>query len=144
MKDLYARFKIDREASTAVLSGKLKDLSEAKPYAPVLLNEEKRALYDRTHATLKAIGLLRHRLGLDSDSSWFVENCPDFSVGFGPSMSVPAAGESAAAQPPRPPSREASPASPPPPVTRSAPRKLSPLLLALVIVLLIIVALALL
>jgi hypothetical protein len=49
--------------------------------APILQDEKKRAGYDQAHATLNAIGILRHRLGLDSGESWFLESCPDFAPG---------------------------------------------------------------
>ncbi len=79
MKDLYLQLGLDPNANSADIEAALQakpDLSEA---AAVLLNESRRAAYNRTVSTIRSIGMLRHRLGLDADSTWFVETCPDFS-----------------------------------------------------------------
>ena len=79
MKDLYFRLGIDRGASAEEVQAALEIKPELSDYAPILLRSEQRALYDSTHSTLKMIGELRYRLGLDSDRSWFLEHCPDYA-----------------------------------------------------------------
>ena len=79
MKDLYARLGIERGASAAEVQAALEIKPELSDYATILLNTEKRALYDTTHSTLKMIGALRLRLGLDSGPSWFLKNYLDFA-----------------------------------------------------------------
>ncbi len=79
MKDLYSKLGIDRGASAKEVQAALEIKPELSDYAMILLDTEKRALYDSTHSTLKMIGELRFRLGLDSGRSWFLEHCPDFA-----------------------------------------------------------------
>jgi hypothetical protein len=79
MKDLYRRLGIDPKASSREVAAALASKPEMGECAPILQDEKRRAGYDQAHATLNAIGILRHRLGLDSDDSWFLENCPDFA-----------------------------------------------------------------
>jgi len=79
MKDLYRNLDIDPGASAEELAAALQNRPDLSEYAPVLLDEKKRAGYDRTHAILKTIGVLRHKLSLDSGDSWFLENYPDFA-----------------------------------------------------------------
>lgn len=45
----------------------------------VLPDEDRRSEDDLTQAIVKTIGVLRHRLDLDSDGSWFLDNYPDFA-----------------------------------------------------------------
>jgi len=79
MKNLYHILGVDPKASQEEVAAALELKPETEKFAPILLNEEKRAAYNQAHATLSAIGILRHRLGLDSGESWFLEDCPDFS-----------------------------------------------------------------
>ena len=76
---MYSSLGIDAKASREEVAAalQLKPGSGASP--AILLDEEKRSAYDRAHETLKTIGMLRHRLGLDSGDSWFLETCPDFA-----------------------------------------------------------------
>jgi hypothetical protein len=79
MKDLYRRLGIDPKASSEEVTAALASKPDMSECAPILQHEERRAGYDQAHATVNAIGILRHRLGLDSGESWFLENCPDFA-----------------------------------------------------------------
>jgi DnaJ-class molecular chaperone len=78
MKDLYAKLGIDQHASQSEVTAALQSRPELSAFSTVLLNAEKRAVYDRAHTALKAIGQLRHKLGLDSGESWFLQNCADY------------------------------------------------------------------
>jgi hypothetical protein len=79
MRDLYLRLGISTDANADEIASAI----SAKPHlgaaADVLLNPQRRAAYQRTVFTLRSIGELRHRLGLDDDASWFHETCGDFS-----------------------------------------------------------------
>jgi hypothetical protein len=79
LKDLYAKLGIDRGASAAEIQAAFAARPELSEYSTILLHEEKRAVYDSAHSTLKMIGALRLRLGLDSGPSWFLENCLDYA-----------------------------------------------------------------
>jgi hypothetical protein len=79
VKDLYSKLGIDRGASAGEVQAALELKPGLKDDATVLLNTQKRALYDSTHSTLKLIGELRFRLGLDTGPSWFLEHCPDYA-----------------------------------------------------------------
>jgi DnaJ-class molecular chaperone len=80
MRDLYFRLGISRNASAAEVAAALDLKPEMGVYAPILLDKEKRAEYDRTHAALSAIGELRNQLGLNSGNTGFVETYPDFAL----------------------------------------------------------------
>jgi hypothetical protein len=118
MKDLYAKLGIDQGASQSEVAAALQCRPELSACSPILLNVEKRAMYDRAHMALKAIGQLRHKLGLDSGDSWFLQNCADYvprqrsavtaekpAAAIGNSAPRPAPNE--AAQPPIAPARPA-------------------------------------
>jgi len=79
MKNLYHALGIDPKASHEEVAAALESKPELESCAPILLDEEKRAAYGQAHATLSAIGLLRHRLGLDTGDSWFLNDSPDFA-----------------------------------------------------------------
>jgi len=79
MKNLYSKLGIDRGASAGEVQAALELKPELSKYATILLRSEQRAMYDSTHSTLKMIGELRFRLGLDSGRSWFLEHCPDYA-----------------------------------------------------------------
>jgi hypothetical protein len=79
MKDLYSSLGINPGASEEEVVAALASRPDLAAYATILRADDRRASYDRTHAALKAIGALRHRLGLDSERSWFLENFPDFA-----------------------------------------------------------------
>jgi hypothetical protein len=79
MKDLYSSLGIDPGASDEEVVAALESRPDLAAHAAILRADDRRAAYDRTYAALKAIGALRHRLGLDSECSWFLENSPDFA-----------------------------------------------------------------
>jgi hypothetical protein len=79
MKDLYLKLGIDQNASHEEIAEALKDKPELSDCSAILLNEERRAAYNRTQSTIRSIGMLRHHLNLDKDNSWFVETCPEFA-----------------------------------------------------------------
>lgn len=79
MKDLYLQLGINPDASKSDIEAALTQHSELADAAAILLNESRRAAYNRTVSTIRSIGMLRHRLELDHDNSWFVEHCPDFA-----------------------------------------------------------------
>jgi hypothetical protein len=79
MKDLYAKLGIEPAASPKQIAEALKQKPELAALGTILLNPQKRAVYDGTHFTLKTIGALRQRLGLDGDGSWFLQAHPDFA-----------------------------------------------------------------
>ena len=81
MKDLYRKLGIDQDAAGAEVAAALKLKPQFDDFGSILLDADRRAAYDGVHATVKAIGVLRHRLGLDSGDSWFLENCADFAPG---------------------------------------------------------------
>jgi len=78
MKNLYHMLNIDPNASAEQIAAALQLKPEMGVYAPILLDESRRSVYDRAHATLSVIGLLRHRLGLYSGDSWFQQNYPTY------------------------------------------------------------------
>jgi hypothetical protein len=78
MKDFYAKLGIDQGATQSEVAAALQSRPELSACSSILLNGEKRAVYDRAHMALKAIGQLRHKLGLDSGDSWFLQNCADY------------------------------------------------------------------
>lgn len=78
MKDLYLRLGITPDAGTAEIAASEDDDKRAADYRAILLDPQRRDSYDRAFAVVKAIGILRGRLGLDSGPSWFQDHCPDF------------------------------------------------------------------
>jgi len=80
MRDLYYKLGIGRGASTEEVAAALDADPKMSAYAPILLNPRRRAAYDRAHATLSAVGELRHQLGLNSDINWFLEKYPEFGI----------------------------------------------------------------
>jgi len=79
MKNLYHALGIDPKASREEVAAALEVKPELNNCAPILLDDEKRAAYSQAHATVSAIGVLRHHLGLDTGDSWFLEDSPDFA-----------------------------------------------------------------
>jgi len=79
MKDLYAKLGVEPTASGREIAERLKQKPELAPIGTILLNPEKRAVYDGAYSTLKTIGALRHRLGLDKGESWFLKTHPHFA-----------------------------------------------------------------
>ena len=79
MQDHFLKLGLDPAATSAEILEAIEANPEQAAAAEILLNDHRRAAYQRTVSTLRSIGLLRHRLGLDNDQSWFVESCPDFT-----------------------------------------------------------------
>lgn len=80
MQDLYARLRIEPDAGRENVIEAFKLEPDLDEFSAILLDPDRRSVYDRTRATLKTIGELRHRLGLDSRGSWFADNYPDFAA----------------------------------------------------------------
>ena len=80
MRDLYRRLALERSASPEEIRAALERLPDMKSYSAILLDEERRAVYDRAHNTLKMIALLRFRLGLDKSDNSFIQRYPDFAI----------------------------------------------------------------
>lgn len=78
MKDLYLRLGVAPDAGAAEIAASDDDDKRADDYRSILLDPQRRDSYDRAFAVVKAIGILRGRLGLDSGPSWFQDHCPDF------------------------------------------------------------------
>jgi hypothetical protein len=121
MQDLYAKLGIDQSASRSEVATALQTRPELSADSSVLLNAERRAVYDRAHTALKVIGRLRHNLGLDAGDSWFLQNCPDYVIRQRSAVTAekpgPAAGTSAPRQQPR--ELANPPAAPAKPLARS-------------------------
>jgi len=79
MKDLYRNLGIDPNASREEVTAALELKPDMNECAPILLDEEKRTAYNQARGTVKTIGILRHRLNLDSEDSWFLKDSPDFA-----------------------------------------------------------------
>jgi hypothetical protein len=79
MKDLYRKLGIEPDASATEIQAALEQNPEISDFAAILLDEHKREGYDEAHAALRAIGVMRHKLGLDTGDTWFVESYPDFA-----------------------------------------------------------------
>jgi hypothetical protein len=79
MKDLYLQLGINPNASQSDIEAAVANHPDLADTAAILLNDSRRAAYSRTVSTVRSIGMLRHRLGLDNDESWFIEHCPDFA-----------------------------------------------------------------
>lgn len=78
MRDLYFGLQIAPEATAEEVQAALEGHPERGDSAAILLDPARREVYDGTRATLKMIGRLRSRLGLDTGHSWFREYCPEF------------------------------------------------------------------
>ncbi len=79
MKNLYLQLGLDPHASPTDIEEALRAKPELADAAAVLLDESRRSAYNRAVTTLTSIGMLRNRLGLDADQTWFVKTCPDFA-----------------------------------------------------------------
>jgi len=80
VRDLYRRLALERSASPEEIRAALERLPDMKSYSAILLDEERRAVYDRAHNTLKMIAMLRFRLGLDKSDNSFIQRYPDFAI----------------------------------------------------------------
>ena len=78
MKDLYTALGIESSAGSDEIEAALERNPALEEAARILLDPERRAVYDSNHQTLRMIGTLRHRLGMDGADSWFTERHPDF------------------------------------------------------------------
>jgi len=81
MKDLYLRLGIHENASAEQIATALELTPEKDEYSLILLNKQRRAVYDRAHATLRSVGMLRQSLDLFSGDSWFEKHYQDFVPG---------------------------------------------------------------
>ena len=86
MKDLYSKMSLEPEAGEEEIAAAIQQRPEWSAYSTILLNRDRRAFYDRTHATLRTIGELRHRLKLEAGGSWFLDTSPDFAHRFNPAL----------------------------------------------------------
>jgi len=89
MKDLYKVLGVEPHSGAEEIKAALEQKPDLAEYSAILLNEDRRDEYDGARHTLKIIGTLRGRLGLDTGHSWFVENYPDFSLRQGPAFAPP-------------------------------------------------------
>lgn len=141
MKDLYRKLEIEPDADHDEIAAALERNPGMSEYVPVLLDDEKRSEYDEAHRALKAIGVLRHNLQLDTRDTWFVEKYPDFCPRLSrkkssaatrqPESTVPAAETSGETE-----SREK------PALERRPKRSNTPVLITVIVVAVAVVALA--
>ena len=80
MRDLYRKLEIEKTASKEEIVAALEAHPDLAGYAAILLDEERRAAYDRVHTTLKMLGTLRFRLDLDKSDVWFIQHYRDFAI----------------------------------------------------------------
>ena len=80
MKDLYHKLEVEPTATRDEIAAAFEQQPELKAYSAILLDDEKRPLYDQVHKTLKTIGTLRFRLDLDKSDTWFIQRYPDFAI----------------------------------------------------------------
>ena len=83
MKDLYQAIKVPPDASAENIEkriAKTSDQEDSKNAEYVLLNPERKRVYDRHHAELTKIGKIRHELGLSEAEHWDVPPFEDFKV----------------------------------------------------------------
>jgi hypothetical protein len=80
MKDLYHKLEVEPTATRDEIAAAFEQQPELEAYATILLDDEKRPLYDQVHKTLKTIGTLRFRLDLDKSDTWFIQRYPDFAI----------------------------------------------------------------
>ncbi len=141
MKDLYRILGVQSGASREEIESALESRPDlADDHAPVLLDPEKREVYDEAHAALKAIGELRHRLGLDTADTWFTKENADFVPRLIPKKVSPAAPKP---ETPAPVVEEPFPPEPrPAPTQKRRRRSNTPVLVAVILVAAVLVALA--
>lgn len=80
MRDLYRKLELEPTANRDEIAAALEKHPELKAYSGILLDEDRRLLYDRSHQVLKLIGTLRFRLDLDKSDTWFIERHSDFAI----------------------------------------------------------------
>jgi len=141
MKDLYRKLGVQSGASREEIESALESRPDlVDDHAPVLLDPEKREVYDEAHAALKAIGELRHRLGLDTGDTWFTKENADFVPRLIPKKVSPAASKpvtpTAVAEEPFPPETHQAPTQ------KRRRRSNTPVLIAVILVAVVLVALA--
>jgi len=81
MKDLYLKLGISQDASSEDIEAALKNHPDYADSAAILLDKRRRAAYNRSVSTIRSIGILRDRLGLDKELTWFRQTYPDFAPG---------------------------------------------------------------
>ena len=91
MKDLYQRLNLPEQASETEVAGALAAAHAATRQAAehILLDPQRRAVYDRNRRLLVTIGTLRAHLGLNLKPFWSRGGFRDFSYPFGPGQPRP-------------------------------------------------------
>ena len=98
MKDLYLRLGINENASAEQIATAVELTPESDEYSLILLNKQRRPVYDRAHATLRSIGMLRQNLDLYSGDSWFEKRYQDFVPGRRAAVIRPRPGKAQSAE----------------------------------------------
>jgi len=80
MRDLYRKLGLEPTATRDEIAAALEKHPELEAYSAILLDDDRRSLYDRSHHVLKLIGTLRFRLDLDKSDTWFIERHSDFAI----------------------------------------------------------------
>lgn len=80
MKDLYRKLELEPTATPGEIAAALEKHPELNTYSAILLDEDRRSLYDRAHHVLKLIGTLRFQLDLDKSDTRFIEHHSDFAI----------------------------------------------------------------
>jgi len=95
MKNLYNRIGMlektdDRSAIERAIANTFKvDSTAAKAAAHVLLDPDRKAVYDRAWVALVRVGQLRANLGLTRAPNWLVSDCSDFDTVSSSASSAP-------------------------------------------------------
>jgi hypothetical protein len=141
MKDLYRKLGLDPGAAREAIESALENHPElAGDHGPVLLDPEKREVYDEALAALRAIGELRHRLGLDTGDTWFTKHYADFVPRLIPKKVSPTAPKPEA---PAPVAEESDPPEPQQTPARKRKRRFNtPAVVAVILVAAVLVVLA--
>jgi hypothetical protein len=85
MRDLYRHIGLpghtdDRTAIANAIQRCRSDRAAARAAEAILLDPERKAIYDRARNTLETIGQIRANLGLLRAQNWLASNCSDFDV----------------------------------------------------------------
>lgn len=86
MKDLYRRIGLpaqtdDRAAiERAIANTASGDARSTRAARHILLDRDRKAVYDRTRAAVSRVGQLRSNLGLSRTTNWLVSDCSDFDA----------------------------------------------------------------
>ena len=83
MIDLYKRIGLTPDASVAELRSRLTTITNQRvkrAVQEILLDPERREVYDRNHRTVRMIGQLRANMGLSQGANWLASNASDFET----------------------------------------------------------------